>query len=82
MIIIFESSKNLSFFYDSIILVYFSIVELVTTTEEEAFFQSLQATSVGATAKVRKREMNKRASDYKAFAKLKDAKDCLIYLQG
>ena len=62
--------------------IYFSIVELVTMPEEEAFFQSLQATTVGASAAIKQREMKKRASDYKAFAKLKDAKECMLYLQG
>lgn len=69
--------------------VYFSIVELVTSEEQESFFQSLQAASVGdtrtgtgATMQMKKRIMTKRASDYKSFVKLKDAKECLIYLQG
>jgi len=62
--------------------IYFSIVELVTVPEEEAFFQSLQATTVGASTAIKQREMKKRASDYKAFAKLKDAKECMLYLQG
>ncbi len=57
--------------------VYFSIVELVTKPEEEAFFQSLQGPVSGSP----KREQQKRASEYKAFAGLKDAKDCILYLQ-
>lgn len=62
--------------------VYFSIVELITSPEQESFFQSLQATAPGATLQVKKREMTKRASDYRAFAKLNDAEDCILYLQG
>ncbi len=57
--------------------VYFSIVELVTKPEEEEFFLSLQGPVSGSA----KREQQKRASEYKAFAGLKDAKDCILYLQ-
>ena len=67
---------------ESMVDIYFSVVELVTTPEEESFFQTLQATSSGASAKVKQREMTKRASDYKTYAKLKDAKECMLYLQG
>jgi len=67
--------------------IYFSVVELITTPEEEAFFQSLQAITLGSSSAssstaVKQREMKKRAADYKAFAKLQDAKGCFLYLQG
>lgn len=62
--------------------VYFSIVELVSTPEQESFFQSLQATELGSTKARKQREQKKRASDYKAFAKLENADDCILYLQG
>mmetsp|Transcript_12891 Transcript_12891/g.24208 ORF Transcript_12891/g.24208 Transcript_12891/m.24208 type:complete len:754 (-) Transcript_12891:120-2381(-) len=62
--------------------IYFSIVELVTTPAQESFFRSLQAISSGANNQVRQREAKKRAADYKAFAKLKNAEECVLYLQG
>lgn len=52
--------------------VYFSVVDLVTTPEEESFFQSLQQTV----------RPQKRASDYRAFIDMKDANQCILYLQG
>ena len=63
--------------------VYFSVVELIKSPEEERFFQSLRTTiAAAATKNVRIREQQKRASDYKEFSKLKDAKQCCLYLQG
>jgi hypothetical protein len=62
--------------------IYFSIVELVTTPAQESFFMSLQASSSGGSYQVRQREAKKRAADYKAFAKLKSAEECVLYLQG
>lgn len=62
--------------------VYFSIVELVTTSVQESFFKSLQVSSSGASNQVKQREAKKRAADYKAFAKLQSAEECVLYLQG
>jgi len=64
--------------------IYFSIVDLITTPEEEAFFISLQKTDTTqvSSAKYRIREQQKRASDYKDFIALKNANECMLYLQG
>jgi len=62
--------------------IYFSIAELVTTPEDEKFFQELQSVTAGASTAIKQREMKQRAAKYKTFANLKDAKDCMIYLQG
>lgn len=62
--------------------IYFCIVELITTPEDEKFFQELQSVTSGVSTAIKQREMKQRAAKYKAFTNLKDAKDCMIYLQG
>lgn len=62
--------------------VYFSIVELISNPEEEQFFLKLQATTPGLTGHQKKREMMERAKQYKSFANLQDANECMLYLQG
>lgn len=61
---------------------YFSIVELVTNSEQENFFKKLQRTALGGDRKQILREQKQRAADYKEFSKYENADDCIIYLQG
>lgn len=62
--------------------VYFSIVELITSTEQEHFFMKLQQVTQGSDSKQKLREQKTRAEAYKEFSKMENADDCLIYLQG
>ena len=67
--------------------VYFSIVDLVSSDEDEKFFLKLQRvgsnTSPSSQSKlVRVNDQQKRASAYKDFIAMKNANDCILYLQG
>ncbi len=63
--------------------VYFSIVNLISTPEEEAFFQKLlDQFDVMKTPAQRLHEQQKRGSDYTEFIAMKDADKCILYLQG
>jgi len=62
--------------------IYFTVVELITSPEQEAFYQSLQKTAPPSTKWARVREQQDRAEEYKSFIGLKDANECCLYLQG
>ncbi len=67
--------------------VYFSIVDLVSSTEDESFFNSLQTRIAtqdlsSQTKMSRLREQQKRANQYIEFINMKDADQCILYLQG
>jgi hypothetical protein len=63
--------------------VYFSIVDLVSTPEDESFFLSLQTRESSPTTKLANiNEQQKLASAYKDFVAMKNANDCILYLQG
>jgi len=61
--------------------VYFSVVDLISTPEEELFFQSIQDRSKNNKCHG-VLEQQRRASAYKEFFKFKDAKKFCLYLQG
>lgn len=67
--------------------VFFRIAELVNTPEDESFFNALQqhityqSTTPLSKAKLRI-EQQKLGTAYKAFAALKNADECILYLQG
>jgi hypothetical protein len=61
--------------------IYFTVVELITSPEQEAFYQSLQKTTSPSTKWARVREQQDRAEEYKSFIGLKDANECCLYLQ-
>ena len=68
---------------DDRIDVFFTIVDLVTTPQQESFFLSLQQTpSPTATSSVKLRMQQQRAVEYVQFSSLQDADSCCLYLQG
>ena len=65
--------------------VYFSIVDLISTPQEESFFQSMIDQfdwTASKTTSQRGHEQQKRASDYTDFIAMKNADKCILYLQG
>ncbi len=66
--------------------VYFSIIDLITSTDDEKFFLGLQKTDSGRSSSqsklTRVNEQQNRASAYKKFINMKNADQCILYLQG
>ena len=64
----------------------FTIVDLITTPADEAFYRSLRTSPPGDTRAsalhVLKREVQRRAASYVEHVAMEDADGCCLYLQG